>query len=204
MYKPIDVTKALTVATLATGILWTGLSPAAALQNGDFSSGFTGWAGQAGSDDVDLPSTNFDASSGAATLTTNYGDGSSGGAYALHLFQTFDLQALSPAIAGLQLSFTASWSADDATGGDIWIAQLIDMSDASHFLDLTTGVSSFDVTGFSGRSVQLQFGLENIAGADDKLTIDSIAITARQGAVPVPGTLVLLSIGLVALRRQVF
>ena len=187
------------IAALAAGILWSGTSFSAALTNGDFSAGFTGWQGQADFADVGLPNANFDASSGAAVLTTSFDNA---GPYALHLFQNFDLPVLSAPGNTLELDFSAFWSHDDVA--DTWLAQLIDTSNPSHYLDMSAGSTPYDVTGFSGLNVQLLFGLENIGGGDDSLSIDNITITERQGVIPEPATLLLVGTGLVALRRKLF
>jgi len=197
------------VAALITGMAFSGLSftaSAAGLTNGDFSSGFTGWSGDISAGPVDLasPSDNFDASTGAAVMSTSY---FTTGDYMVDLFQTFDLSSTAQT-----LSFDYSWVADDAT--DTWQAQLVDISDPNnHFLTFTTsapgsGKGQFDLTGFSDLTVQLLFGLENMWGGDgieDTLTVDNIVIAERQpNGVPEPSTLLLMTAGLIAIRRKFY
>ncbi|QPK62815.1 PEP-CTERM sorting domain-containing protein [Methylomonas sp. LL1] len=202
--KQIECKTYLKAAALAAGLAWGGFSSAAGLTNGDFSSNFDGWRGDVTSAGPISPlpgafGNNFDASSGAAVLSTSFD--SDGLNYSVNLFQTFDLSS-----NALTLNFDYSWLADDAD--DTWLAQLVDASDSSHFLVFnsanTSGNGQFNLAGFSGLTVQLLFGLENIGGADDSLTIDNIVITERQpnASVPEPGTLLLISAGLLAARRK--
>jgi len=191
------------VAALVAGVAWSSISFASPLTNGDFSSNnFNGWQGDVTSAGPisSLPGSfgsNFDASSGAAVLTADNTE------WSVHLFQTFDLSS-----TALALNFDYSWVADDTS--DTWIAQLVDTSNTSHFLSFDTasagasGNGQFDLSGFSGLSVQLLFGLENIAGSNDTLTIDNIAITESQpnGSVPEPSALLLISAGLLAAKRK--
>lgn len=195
---------ALFAAMAFGGLSFT--ASAAGLTNGDFSTtDFTGWQGQTTTSSVvvdPLPGSygaNFDASSGAAVISTSFD--TDGSEYTTYLFQTFDLSS-----NALTLSFNFLWNADDASDG--WLAQLVDTSNSSHFanLTLTPGNGQFDLSGFAGLTVQLLFGLENLGGADDTLTIDNILITESQpnGTVPEPSTLLLAGAGMFAARRKFF
>lgn len=194
------------VVALIAGMVLSGLpftTYAGPLANGDFSTNdFTGWQGQTttSSPSIDpLPgayTSNFDASSGAAVLSTSYDTDFS--EYSVFLFQTFDLPS-----NALSLSFDYSWNADDQLDG--WLAQLVDNSNSSNAaaLALSPGSGQFDLSGFAGLEVQLLFGLENIGGADDMLSIDNIAI-AESSSLPEPGSLLLIAAGLFAARRKFF
>lgn len=196
------------VVALIAGMALSGLSfstSAAGLTNGDFSTNdFTGWQGQTTtSSTIDpLPGSfgsNFDASSGAAVLSTSFD--TDGSEYTAFLFQSFDLPG-----SALSLSFDFVWSADDQADG--WLAQLVESSNSGHSASLTLNSSSgqFDLSGFAGLTVQLLFGLENWGGADDTLSIDNIIIAESQpnGSVPEPGTLLLIGAGMFAARRKFF
>ncbi len=91
-------------------------------------------------------------------------------------------------------------------GGGILFAQLSEYADIDNFIDfILVGGNSFDITQFAGKEVELFFGLENGAGADDSLFIDNISITQNQtqtNNVPEPATFLLMSTGLIAMRRK--
>lgn len=180
---------------LSSGILWSSVS-GAAIVNGDFSSGFTGWSG--GTDlGIGLTAANFDASSGAAVLSSDF---DLGGSFAVDLFQTFTVQSLTGASNDLFLDFDFTWNFDHVD--DAWLAQLVDTTDALHTLDLTSGAGPFDITSFAGLTVELLFSLENNNGDDDTLSIDNIVVSEVITDVPEPILPLLFGTGLLALRRK--
>ena len=91
-------------------------------------------------------------------------------------------------------------------GGGILFAQLSEYADIDNFIDfILVGGNSFDITQFAGKEVELFFGLENGAGADDSLFIDNISITQNQtqtNNVPEPASILLMTAGMVAMRRK--
>lgn len=183
-----------------------GAARATPLTNGDFSAGFTGWQGEV--TDIFFNTTlidplsgafpdNFDASSGAAVLTTTT---LANDIFSVFIFQEFELPTLGPGQA-LRLSYDLSASLTDPVAGDTAFAQLNHGPNLTSTINLL-GMSSVDVSFLAGQTVELQFGVEDFDGGitnfvdpEDTLVVDNIAVTA----IPLPATLPLLVPGLLGL-----
>jgi len=192
----------------------------ATLINGDFDSGdFHGWTGQVSyTDPTDGVITevfspppgaygaNFDASSGAAVLTTSPPPDDvpmpPPQIWSVVLFQDFDM----PTVGGGE-SLVLSWDLMlwTTSSDDLVLAQLAFGWDGSAYTGTTSllGISSLDVTGLQGQTVQLLFGVEDLDEGVDSLRVDDIAFETGT-PVPEPGTmgLVLLGLGLGASAKR--
>lgn len=181
------------------------------LANGDFSAGFDGWTGVVS--DIfsfetlvdPLPGAfpdNFNASTGAAVLTTST---IADDIFSVVMFQTFDLPTIAPGeTLKLFYEVTAVLSDVDPNFGDLAFAQL---DHGSGFLDsidlLGTGMQ--DITALAGETVGLLFAVEDFDGGiscfvdcDDVMTIDNIAIAVIAASVPEPASLGLFALAIVA------
>lgn len=198
------------------GLLFTGLSSAAPLQNGDFSS-FEGWNGErldgspstiSGTDlDDNAVDTddNFrrDATAGTGTAAN------SDTYWSLDLFQDFTV----PDAEGgtIWLSFDYSWSMTD------WQTDLmsifLDTGATSDYLvgpsfpqlvpplvevdsNSGSGSLSYDVTEYSTQNVIFSAVIQdNDYNVQDSVTIGNIALSVTPNQVPVPPTVLLLLAG---------
>jgi len=199
--------KKYTAVALAIGLMWSGLS-SAALTNGDFSSGFNGWEGEV--TDLSFPTPVTTAVSPLpGSFSNNYTTPVSGGAllttttldndiWSVGLFQDFSIDSIS-AGSTLQLSLDIAFSLSD-TVGDFILAEL---SNSSSTLDISAG-GIFDITSWGGTNATLSFLVEDIDDISDSLSIANIAITEIPATVPEPTTVLLISAGLLAMRRKFF
>lgn len=179
-------------------------SPAGAtLVNGDFEQGFNGWQGivdfpfaETMNPDLDFPA-NFDASSGAAQLTTTFMDN---GIFFVGLFQTFVLDPVAPG-ASLFLTYDLVVGLSDPAF-DLALAQIA-LPDFSIVISLLNQ-SHVDITPLAGQGVELLFGISDGDGPGDVLTVDNVRISPT--ATPEPGTVVLFALAsavlLLARRRM--
>jgi hypothetical protein len=181
------------------------------LTNGDFSAGFAGWKGEVTdivflTTQLDPPpgafTANFDASTGAAVLTTTtlVDD-----IFSVLMFQAFDLPSIAPGET-LEISYEVSalLSDPDPIFGDLAFAQLNHGPGFSSVINLL-GTSMQDITALAGQTVELLFGVEDFDGGitcfvdcDDVMTVDNVAIQVIAARVPEPATLGLLGFAVVA------
>lgn len=181
-----------------------GWSSATLLQNGDFSSGFSGWNGYIGQDSggglvvtsVDLNSgdSHFNVSSGAVVLTND------GTFYQIILSQVFELPAISST-----LTFDYLWTPTD-NGSDTFQASIAVKNGASFDspMDLFNGLDplagsfttlAYDMTPYVGQTIRLDFILtDNDLDALDMLVLDNVMTSTTP--VPEPGTMLMLGAGL--------
>lgn len=173
------------VLTFLSALLCSSLS-SANLLNGDFSSGFANWQGElfdGMTTTTGTPSTNFDASSGAAVISNDDSN------WAVTLFQDFTVQSL--LAPGNSLSLDLDFSASVTDPFDFFVAELVDLGGALATVDISAG--PIDITAWAGQTAQILFYLEDgDLLAQDSLTIDNISITQHAASVPEPGSLLLL------------
>lgn len=200
--------KAGLIGLLTLSLLLAAPSLKAMPMNGDFSAGFTGWAGEVTdifftTTPVDpLPgafSGNFDASSGAAVLTTST---LTDDIFSVFMFQTFMVES---AAAGetLELSYDLTAALSDAGFGDLAFAQLNHGAGFGMTIDLLAA-TSVDITFLAGTTVEFLFGVEDFDDLSDSLTVDNILITKTAAQIPEPGTLGLVLAGLLVIGRSKF
>lgn len=174
----------------------------AALINGDFSTGFDGWSGQVfdGTATVDidpLPGSyadNFSVDPNGATLITTF---DTNGTSDVYLFQQFVVDAMEPKSIGLALLFDLDYDVDDDAVE--LFAQLSDPNGVLPTLSLAAG-APVDITAYAGRTAEVLFGVSNLFGADDSLTVADIRI--EQVPAPAPLALFAAGLGLLAGRRR--
>lgn len=197
----------------------------AALINGDFSSGFTGWSGEVATYNLDTftdsgifpatspldtnyPSNYFLTGAGGAKISTSTAvvGGDAVDTYFVSLYQDFTVDSVA-AGSTLTLSLGVTSDLSDSFDGAV---QLIDLSGSLSDVDLTAG-GSFDVTNWAGVSTaQLAFFVSDEdysldIGVFDMLTVSNILFTETQGpgsTVPVPSSILLLGLGMLALRKK--
>lgn len=188
------------ITLIATLLCANSFAFAANLSNGDFSAGFSGWQGET-TDLADntnfinpLPgdySGNYEASSGAAILTTTSNASPPNDIWSIALFQEFTVQALTPQANPLELSLDLSWDLSNAS--DFFQATLEDKSGNLGLLDLTSA-KVFDITAWAGHTVEILFLVEDADDISDTLTIDNILISTSP--IPIPPAVLLLTTGL--------
>lgn len=177
---------------------------AASFQNGDFSSGFSGWQGEVGG-------VGFDPASGglfgistetAAIVKSDY-----------YLFPVTLSQSFTLSLTATFLTFSLEYQ---ATGPDDFVmAGLVDQGGLATPIDLFDGNNPLidhnfraDISSLAGQDVQLYFTLLDLSYdfdpalfAPDVMKIDNIVIAQADGATPVPepGSLLLVGAGLAGL-----
>lgn len=178
----------------------------ASLLNTDFSNGFTGWQAEISqynlSTGTDSQSTgelfagytdNFLLSANQVTLTT-----STTGVediWQVVMFQDF---ILSPASAGATWQLSVDISSSLSSVSDFAFAQLRNL-DTNDILNLSSG-GSFDISQWTGVHASLEFGVvDNDFILGDSLTISNLALRQQ---IPEPSSLLLLTLGALALRRR--
>jgi len=84
-----------------------------------------------------------------------------------------------------------------------WLVALVDDSYVMEIEQIGAGSFSIDMTAYQGQTISLVFGLEydweNDWGYDSIGTISNIDIAVPDASVPEPGTIILLSIGILGL-----
>jgi len=178
-------------------------------QNGDFSSGFTGWQGDAGGTLTDPASGSlFSISADQSALVQ-----SDLVLFPITLFQNF---TLSPTATILSFSFV--WQPSSANEGDFVTAMLQDQAGIFTPIDLFDGkdplvnaLFSANVSSLAGQDVQIYFSLFDLSYdpesfTSDVMKIDNISIAQADSSAPVPepGTIYLVGAGLagIALARR--
>lgn len=177
-----------------------GPAGAAPLTNGDFSAGFSGWAGEgfdlSGSVAVDpLPGAygdNFSTGPAGATLTTSF---LADGVYDVIMYQQFVVDTLAPGFTGLALLLDITYFLSDPD--DTVIAQLTDPNGELAPKNLLGG-GPVDITEYAGRTAEILFQVADFDDIAETLTVGNIRIEQ----VPVPAPLALLTLGLGALAGR--
>jgi|LGVF01.1.fsa_nt_gb hypothetical protein len=187
----------LVIVTVFIHLVLCGTSLATPLQNGDFSSGFTGWSGYI-----------WDGSSGTYVdpasddhfiLTEGMSQISNDSTYyEVALFQEFDLP-----LDAFTLSFNFSWEKTDAW--DVVQATLYNSTEmldlfpsTTNFNQLTaSGIATTDISSMAGRTMTIEFLLQDGDWAEtDWFKMDNIVI-AQQQPIPEPCTMALLGVGII-------
>jgi len=200
-------------ATLA--VLCSAQAHGAALQNGDFTDGFEHWTGE--TTDISFTDETWTASEmeGPSPVSALFEIPVGGGEvtfltdntyYHTGIFQAFDVNS---APAGpVTISFNFNWALTDNIDRLDFVQASLDhaggLEDLFEGLDKTaltaSGSINYDITNLAGEPVTLSFFVED--GGDDvadRLTIGNIQVNAA--AAPIPGTAVLVALGLIGLFR---
>ncbi len=187
---------------------------ATSFQNGDFSSGFTGWSGEIV--DINFTSTTVDpASSDYFNIVSpnNQAQISLDDTYWNNtLYQDFDMDSIESGWK-MQISFWIKWAPTDSTYDGLSVT--LSDQNGQYFVNLLSGISNssllsgtnvtVDITSFAqnhgGEQVELAFTLYDLDyDTSDLLNVDNINLTMLPPAtVPVPNPLVLLASGLCGL-----
>jgi hypothetical protein len=179
----------------------------ASILNADFSQGFDHWQAQVSQFDplsadsttqtgpiAPLFSESFSLSDNRLTLTTALQQDLEN--WSLVLFQDLQFDALA---SGQSLWLSLNIMAWLSTSDDFYFAQLRDLS-TNDVLDLTAG-GSFDISSWIGRSLTLEFGLQdNDFQLGDMLEISDLNLSIANNTVPMPATILLLLPALWLLR----
>jgi hypothetical protein len=179
----------------------------ASILNADFSQGFDHWQAQVSQfDPLSADSTtqtgpiaplfpeSFSLSDNRLTLTTALQQDLEN--WSLVLFQDLQFDALA---SGQSLWLSLNIMAWLSTSDDFYFAQLRDLS-TNDVLDLTAG-GSFDISSWIGRSLTLEFGLQdNDFQLGDMLEISDLNLSIANNTVPMPATILLLLPALWLLR----
>ena len=187
---------------------------ATSFQNGDFSSGFTGWSGEIV--DINFTSTTVDpASSDYFNIVSpnNQAQISLDDTYWNNtLYQDFDMDSIESGWK-MQISFWIKWAPTDSTydglsatlsdqNGLDAVDLLLEVSNSALLSGTTVTV---DITSFAqnhgGEQVELAFTLYDLDyDTSDLLNVDNITFTKIPATpVPVPSSMLLLFTGLVSL-----
>jgi hypothetical protein len=182
----------------------------AALINGGFSSGFTGWQGEVATFDngtfvdsglvaVDpgLVAANYSPVVNGITLTTS--QVGLVDTYFVSLFQDFTIDSIALGnTLGLSLDVVSNLT---SVVDDLAAVQLTDLGGGLPVLDLSAG-GMFDVTAWVGATARLAILVsDGDFQLPESITVTNIAFTERSGRVPAPAPCLLIGIGLLAMRR---
>lgn len=203
MRLPVTCKKILQSVALVAG-LSVSANVSAGLINADFSDGLNGWEAEYhyynyNSDEefyfepiVDFSNftANISTETNKVTLNTSFDDDND--YFGVYLFQDFLVDANS-----FQLSLMHDISADYAN-----IVLVDENADLLH--DFINDGLTFDISGFSGSLVSLQFGIEDEDFVlEDTLSISNISISQLSTPVPEPTSFAIFSLALLGLRYQV-
>jgi hypothetical protein len=175
----------------------------AALVNGDFSGGFSSWAGEVFIDGqpgpvavAPLPGAytgNFSLGADGATLATTF---LANNVYDVIMYQQFDVDTLAPRNTGLQLLLDITYFLSDLA--DIVTAQLTDPNGVLSPKNLLGG-GPVDITEYAGRTAEILFQVADFDDVAETLTVGNIRI--EQVPAPAPLALLTAGLGLLAGRR---